>query len=232
MPEKTHIRSMFDSIAGDYDSLNHLLSLGIDKSWRRRAVAEVMKDAPTRILDVACGTGDLAVSLAVKAPKGAKVTGVDISEKMLSKVGAKAAKAGVAFNVKTEVADGENLPYADGAFDALTCAFGIRNFEHRDKGLAEFLRVLRPGGKAVILELSVPRNETLRKMYTLYFSTILPKIGGWISGDPAAYHYLAASVNHFPSPEHFSAEMAEAGFRAVSFRTFTSGLCRMYVGIK
>lgn len=232
MPEKTHIRTMFDSIAGDYDSLNHLLSLGIDKSWRRRAVAEVMKSAPLSILDVACGTGDLAVALAVKAPKGAKVTGVDISEKMLAKVGTKAAKAGVAFQVKTEVADGENLPFADGSFDALTCAFGIRNFEHRDKGLTEFLRVLRPGGKLVILELSVPQKPWLRKLYNLYFTHILPWIGGSVSGYRAAYRYLAASVNNFPAPERFAAEMSDAGFQGVTFRTFTAGLCRMYVGVK
>jgi demethylmenaquinone methyltransferase/2-methoxy-6-polyprenyl-1,4-benzoquinol methylase len=232
MPEKNHIRSMFDSIAGDYDSLNHILSLGIDRIWRRKAVSEVMKAAPMRILDAACGTGDLAVALAAKAPDGAKVTGVDISKGMLAKVGEKAARGGVIFKIRTEVADAENLPYADGSYDAVTCAFGIRNFEHRDRGLAEFLRVLRPGGKAVILELSVPQKPGLRRLYNLYFSRILPWIGGKVSGEENAYKYLAASVNAFPSPERFCTEMTVAGFRGVTFRTFSSGLCRMYVGVK
>ena len=129
-------------------------------------------------------------------------------------------------------ADAENLPYADGSYDAVTCAFGIRNFEHRDRGLAEFLRVLRPGGKAVILELSVPQQPGLRRLYNLYFSRILPWIGGKVSGEENAYKYLAASVNAFPSPERFCTEMTTAGFRGVTFRTFTSGLCRMYVGVK
>ena len=232
MADKEYIKSMFDSIAGDYDSLNHWFSLNADRRWRRKAVAEVMQDAPLRILDVACGTGDLAVALAAAAPQGGRVTGVDISKKMLSLVGRKAAKAGVAFNVKTELADAENLPYADGAFDVVTCAFGVRNFEHRDRGLAEFLRVLRPGGKAVILELSVPQKRGARRFYNLYFSTIMPWIGGRVSGDPEAYKYLAASVNAFPSPEHFCAEMSKAGFTNVRFNTFSSGLCRMYVGEK
>ena len=232
MADKNYVKNMFDGIAGDYDSLNHLLSLNIDRRWRRKAVAEVMKEAPLRILDVACGTGDLAVALAAAAPDGALVTGVDIAARMLSQVGDKAARAGVVFKMKTEVADGENLPYPDESFDAVTCAFGIRNFEHRDRGLAEFRRVLRPGGKAVILELSVPQQNGLRRLYNLYFSKIMPWIGGRVSGDPAAYKYLAASVNNFPTPERFCAEMTAAGFTGVRFRTFSSGLCRMYVGLR
>ena len=232
MPEKKKIRSMFDSIAGEYDSLNHILSLNIDKIWRSRAVKEVLKDAPRQILDVACGTGDLAIAMAAASDKGALVTGVDISEGMLSRVGEKAAQSGVSFKVKTQVADGENLPFPEGAFDAVTCAFGIRNFEHRDKGLSEFLRVLRPGGKCVILELSVPRKKWLRGLYNLYFTKMMPWIGGKVSGDKAAYQYLAASVNRFPMPERFCAEMAKAGFREVRFRSFTFGLCRMYVGVR
>ena len=233
MADKQFITSMFDSIAGDYDSLNHLFSLNMDRRWRRKAVAEVMRDAaPRQILDVACGTGDLAVALAGAAPRGGRVTGVDISKKMLALVGRKAAKAGVAFNIKTEVADAEHLPFADGSFDAVTCAFGVRNFEHRARGLEEFLRVLRPGGKAVILELSVPQRTGFKRFYNLYFSRIMPWIGGRVSGDPEAYKYLAASVNAFPAPEHFCDELRAAGFYGVRYVTFTSGLCRMYVGEK
>lgn len=230
MPDKTYIRSLFDSIAGDYDSLNHALSLGTDRLWRRRAVAEACKGSPRAFLDVACGTGDLSVALAARAGKSSRVTGVDISGKMLSLVGRKAARAGVAFQVKTAVADGENLPYPDESYDVVTCAFGIRNFEHRDRGLAEFLRVLRPGGKVVILELSMPQKQGLRRLYNFYLSKILPRIGGWISGKRKAYQYLAASVNAFPAPEYFCQEMKDAGFTAVTFRSFSSGLCRMYVG--
>ena len=232
MPEKKHIESMFDSIAGDYDRLNHFLSMGADRGWRRKAVAEVSALKPSSILDVACGTGDLAVALAAGAGKSCKVTGVDISEKMLAKVGPKAARAGVAFQVRTKVADGENLPYADGTFDAVTCAFGIRNFENREKGLAEFYRVLRPGGKLVILELSVPRKKWLRDLYNIYLGSILPLIGGWVSGDRAAYRYLAASVNAFPAPERFCGTVESAGFTSVTFRTLSLGLCRMYIGVK
>ena len=127
---------------------------------------------------------------------------------------------------------GEALPYGDGTFDRVTCAFGIRNFEHKEKGLEEFLRILRPGGKAVILELSVPQNKVVRWAYDLYFTRLLPRIGGAVSGDKAAYRYLPASVHNFPSPKDFCKMMEQAGFTAVHFRTFTFGLCRMFVGAR
>jgi demethylmenaquinone methyltransferase/2-methoxy-6-polyprenyl-1,4-benzoquinol methylase len=128
------------------------------------------------------------------------------------------------------VADGEALPYEDGTFDRVTCAFGIRNFEHKEKGLVEFLRVLKPGGRAVILELSVPQNRLVRWAYDLYFTHLLPAIGGAVSGDRAAYRYLPASVHGFPAPAAFCRMMEEAGFREVRCRTFTFGLCRMFTG--
>ena len=230
MPRKENVREMFDHIAPTYDTLNHVLSMNVDKLWRRHALREIVDGSAQRILDVACGTGDSTVSIAKAAGEGSMVTGVDISEGMMALVGGKAEKAGVGNRIRLQVADGEALPYEDGTFDRVTCAFGIRNFEHKEKGLSEFLRVLKPGGKAVILELSVPQKRVVRWAYDLYFTRLLPRIGGAVSGDKAAYRYLPASVHQFPSPQAFCRMMEAAGFRAVRCRTFTFGLCRMFVG--
>ena len=231
MPKKEKVQQMFDNIAPTYDKLNHIMSLNVDKLWRRHALKEIVDGTPQRILDVACGTGDSTISIARAAAEGTKVTGADISEGMMALVMEKAEKAGVGDRIDLQVADGEALPYEDGTFDRVTCAFGIRNFEHKERGLAEFRRVLRPGGKAVILELSVPQNKVIRWFYDLYFLHILPWVGGAISGDKAAYRYLPASVHHFPAPKDFCALMESAGFRSVRCRTFTLGLCRMFVGV-
>jgi len=230
MPKKEKVREMFDSIAPTYDRLNHVLSLNVDKLWRRHALQEIVDGTPQRILDVACGTGDSTISIAKAAAEGSTVVGADISEGMMALVKGKAEKAGVRERISLQVADGEALPYEEGTFDRVTCAFGIRNFEHKEKGLEEFLRVLKPGGKAVVLELSVPQNRLVRWAYDLYFLHVLPRIGGAVSGDRAAYKYLPASVHNFPSPNDFCRMMAEAGFRNVRCRTFSFGLCRMFVG--
>ena len=230
MPKKEKVQQMFDNIAPTYDKLNHIMSLSVDKLWRRHALKEIVDGTPQRILDVACGTGDSTISIAKAAAEGTKVTGADISEGMMALVMEKARKAGVGNRIDLQVADGEALPYGEGTFDRVTCAFGIRNFEHKEKGLAEFRRVLKPGGKAVILELSVPQNRVIRWVYDLYFLHILPWVGGSISGDKAAYRYLPASVHNFPAPNDFCAMMEAAGFRSVRCRTFTLGLCRMFVG--
>ena len=230
MPKKEKVQQMFDNIAPTYDRLNHLMSMNVDKLWRRHALKEIADGTPQRILDVACGTGDSTISIARAAAEGTTVTGADISEGMMALVMEKAEKAGVGDRIDLQVADGENLPYGEGTFDRVTCAFGIRNFEHKEKGLQEFLRVLRPGGRAVILELSVPQNKVVRWVYDLYFLHILPWVGGSISGDKAAYKYLPASVHNFPAPKDFCEMMEAAGFRSVRCKTFTLGLCRMYVG--
>ena len=230
MPKKEKVQQMFDNIAPTYDKLNHIMSLNVDKLWRRHALKEIVDGTPQRILDVACGTGDSTISIARAAAVGTKVTGADISEGMMALVTEKAEKAGVLDRIDLQVADGEALPYEEGTFDRVTCAFGIRNFEHKEKGLEEFRRVLRPGGRAVILELSVPQNKVLRWAYDLYFLHILPWVGGKVSGDKAAYKYLPASVHNFPAPKEFCRMMEEAGFRSVRFRTFTFGLCRMFTG--
>lgn len=232
MPKKEKIQQMFDEIAPSYDKLNHIMSLNVDKLWRRHALREIVDGTPQQILDVACGTGDSTIVTARAAAPGSHVTGADISEGMMALVMEKAAHEGVHDRIRLQVADGENLPYEEGTFHRVTCAFGIRNFEHKEKGLQEFYRVLKPGGKAVILELSVPRNKTVRWFYDLYFMHILPWIGGLISGNKAAYEYLPASVHAFPSPQAFCGMMTEAGFTNVRHKAFTLGLCRMYVGEK
>lgn len=223
---------MFDSIAPSYDKLNHIMSLDVDRIWRRHALKYIVDGTPQMILDVACGTGDSTISAAKAAAEGSKVIGVDISEGMISLLAKKAADASVADKIATEVGDGENLRFEEGSFDRVTCAFGIRNFEHKEKGLSEFHRVLKSGGKAVILELSVPRNRFLRWIYDLYFMHILPWIGGKVSGDKAAYKYLPASVHNFPPPDQFCRMMTAAGFSSVSSKTLTFGLCRLFIGIR
>ena len=232
MPKKEKIQEMFDGIAPSYDRLNHLMSLNVDRLWRRYALKEIVDGSVQQILDVACGTGDSTIAVAKAAAPGSRVVGADISEGMMALVMEKAAHEGVHDRIRLQVADGENLPFPEGSFHRVTCAFGIRNFEHKDLGLKEFFRVLKPSGKAVILELSVPRNKVLRALYDLYFLHILPWVGGKISGDKAAYRYLPASVHAFPPPEAFCAMMREAGFGEVRSTTLTFGLCRMYTGRK
>ncbi len=232
MPKKERIQEMFDGIAPSYDRLNHLMSLNVDRLWRRYALKEIVDGSVQQILDVACGTGDSTIAIAKAAGPGSRVIGADISEGMMALVMEKAAHEGVHDRIRLKVADGENLPFPEDAFHRVTCAFGIRNFEHKEQGLKEFLRVLKPSGKAVILELSVPRNKVLRRLYDLYFLHILPWVGGKVSGDKAAYRYLPASVHAFPAPEVFCAMMRETGFRDVRCRSFTFGLCRMFVGRK
>ncbi len=232
MPKKEKVRQMFDGIAPTYDRLNHLMSLNVDKLWRRYALREIVDGSVQQILDVACGTGDSTISIAKAGNPGSRVTGVDISEGMMALVMQKAAREGVHDRIRLKVADGEDLPFGEGSFHRVTCAFGIRNFEHKEQGLREFYRVLKPGGKAVILELSVPTGRTARRLYDVYFMHVLPWVGGLISGDKAAYRYLPASVHAFPSPKVFMEMLRDAGFTQVRHRSLSFGLCRMYIGEK
>lgn len=233
MPKKEKIQEMFDGIAGDYDRLNHIMSLGIDRSWRRRAIKEIVGQNTTQeILDVACGTGDFSIAIAKAMAPGSRVTGLDLSEGMLAVMRGKLADAGLEGSVRCAQGDSEAMPYADASFDCVTIAFGIRNFEHREVALREILRVLKPGGKLVILELSVPSNPVIRWCYNLYFTRILPLIGGKVSGDKAAYRYLPASVLNFPGKEEWMGTMRSCGYDAVRHKAFTLGICRMYTGLK
>ena len=231
MAKKEGVKKMFDNIAPDYDKLNHILSLNIDKRWRKKAVRELADEPrPLKVLDVACGTGDFTIEIAQKVSKGSEVLGVDISDGMIAVGVEKLAKLGM--DVKLEVADCEALPYEDNTFDRISVGFGVRNFEHLELGLSEMYRVLTPGGKLVILELSVPSNAFIRWCYKLYFLKILPFIGGLVSGNRGAYEYLPASVLRFPAPDKFMSMMKDAGFDVVEHTSLTMGVCRMYVGKK
>lgn len=231
MAKKEGIRKLFDNIAGDYDRLNHIMSLNIDKSWRRKAVREIADSAqPLNILDEACGTCDFTIEIAKAAPKDSKVTGIDLSEGMLQIGREKCSKAGIKADLQT--GDCEAMPYETETFDRIGVAFGVRNFENLPKGLTEMHRVLKHEGKLVILELSIPSNPVIRWCYKLYFLKILPAIGGWVSGNRGAYEYLPSSVLRFPAPEKFMEMMEEAGFTEVRKKSFTMGICHMYIGIK
>lgn len=232
-PDTNKIQSLFDSIAKDYDKLNHILSLGVDKSWRRRALKWITDgDADKTVLDIACGTGDFSIEIARHSAPATTVTGLDLSNGMLEVMREKVAAAGLSERITAEQGNSECMRFGDSSFDRATIAFGIRNFEERETALKEILRVLKPGGRLVILELSVPANAILRWFYCLYFTKILPWIGGMVSGDKAAYKYLPASVLKFPGKEEWMKTMQDCGYRNVSHKAFTFGICRMYIGEK
>lgn len=228
MAKKNFVVKMFNDIAPTYDKLNHLLSLNVDKSWRKKAVRRIMENHPQRLLDIACGTGDFAIALAQAGVP--EVMGIDISEGMLEIGRQKVAQLGL--NIEMKVDDSESLSLADNTIDAISVAFGVRNFEHLQLGLNEMLRVLRPGGLVCVLELSVPTNPILLWGYKLYFLHVLPFFGGLISGNREAYKYLPTSVLNFPKPDAFCGMLRTAGFEQVEARAFTFGLCRMFIGIK
>ncbi len=223
------VREMFGEIAPRYDLLNRLLSGGVDQRWRRLAVRMATEKAPRRILDVATGTGDVALLLKRARPE-AEVVGGDFTPQMLELARAKAARAGV--DVRFLEADALALPFADASFDAITAAFGFRNFADYERGLAEFQRVLAPGGRAVILEFPPPPKGLLGRAYRFYFNGVLPWIGGVISGRPEAYRYLPSSVERFPEPERLAEMMRAAGFAEVRWRLLTGGIAAVHVGDK
>ncbi|MCR5002735.1 MAG: bifunctional demethylmenaquinone methyltransferase/2-methoxy-6-polyprenyl-1,4-benzoquinol methylase UbiE [Bacteroidales bacterium] len=227
MPKKEKIQEMFDVIAPDYDRLNHIMSLGIDKTWRNRAIKHIPGG---KVLDIACGTGDFSIAIAKKTT--ATVTGFDLSAGMLKIMDEKVKAEGLDGRIETLQGDCEKMPFQDNSFDCVTIGFGIRNFEHREEALKEILRVLRPGGKLIILELSIPENPVIRWFYKLYFSGITPTIGGMISGQKAAYKYLPASVIAFPPKAKWMKTMSDCGYSEVRHKAFTLGICRMYIGKK
>ena len=232
-PDTEKIQSLFDSIAEDYDKLNHILSLGVDRTWRRRALKNIVDTQESlKVLDIACGTGDFSIEIARHSGPDTTVTGLDLSEGMLEVMKAKVSVEGLGARIVAEQGNSESMRFEDGSFDRATIAFGIRNFEHRETALKEILRVLKPGGRLVILELSVPSNAVLKWLYCLYFTKILPGIGGLVSGDKAAYRYLPASVLKFPGKDEWMATMRACGYSNVTHRAFTFGICRMYTGEK
>lgn len=229
--KKEQVADMFNNISKTYDFLNHFLSLGIDVIWRKIAINELKKDHPQHILDVATGTGDFAFE-ALKILKPQQITGVDISRGMLDIAEQKIAKRGLAGRFNVKLGDSEQLPFEADTFDALTVAYGVRNFENLERGLADMWRVLKPGGKAVVLEFSKPRVFPVKQLYHFYFHYITPGIGKLFSKDSRAYTYLPESVAAFPDGERFTALMQQVGFRHTKSRPLAFGICSVYTGIK
>jgi demethylmenaquinone methyltransferase/2-methoxy-6-polyprenyl-1,4-benzoquinol methylase len=229
--KKTQVARMFDSISWRYDLLNHLLSVGVDVYWRRRAMRELKALKPKLILDVATGTGDLAIQ-AIKSLDPDKVIGVDISAGMME-IGRKKIEAkGLAKKIELRRGDSENLPFEENKFDAVIVAFGVRNFENLEKGLAEMLRVLRPGGKVVVLEFSKPHKFPFREFYGLYFRFVVPIVGRLISKDKSAYDYLPESIHAFPRGKTFVDILDRLGYKNTACKPLTFGIASIYTGTK
>ncbi len=222
---------MFDSIAHRYDFLNHFLSLGIDKIWRRKIV-QLAKDVPKngKILDVATGTADLAIALA--ALKDVHITGIDISGGMLAIGEKKVQQQKLHKRIKLQQADSEKLPFDNDSFHLATAAFGVRNFEHLEKGLSEIYRVIKQGGRVIILEFSKPSVFPVKQFYNLYFRYWLPFVGRLFSKDKRAYTYLPESVQEFPEDQDFLDKMEKVGFRSTRQKRLSFGIASLYVGYK
>lgn len=229
-PENRENSEMFDQIAGSYDFLNHLLSLNIDKRWRKKAIKTIASVKPHRILDVATGTADMAIGAVSLDP--AHITGVDVSAGMLEVGRKKIISLGLADRITLIQAACESLPFEDSSFDAAMVAFGVRNFKDPGQGLSEIYRVLGPGGKLAVLEFSLPSQKWLRAGYRFYFHRVVPAIGKWFSRDLSAYRYLPDSVEAFPKGGEFADLLDRAGFSESTYKPLSFGICGLYTGIK
>lgn len=227
---KQQVQLMFNDIANRYDLLNHLLSMGIDRGWRKKLVWLMEKDKPLHILDMATGTADLAIA-ASKIP-AVKITGTDIAEEMLAIGQEKVNKLGLGGKITLQKADSENLPFKDGEFDAAMVAFGVRNYENLPKGLSEMSRVLKPGSRAFILEFSKPQKFPVKQLFGFYSRFILPVIGRMVSKHSTAYSYLPESVAAFPQDKQFIKIMLESGFSEAEFISLSFGITNLYIGKK
>ncbi len=230
LSKKEQVAGMFDRIAGKYDFLNHFLSLGIDKGWRKKAIRTLKEIQPAKILDVATGTGDLAIASLKLNPQ--QVTGVDISEGMLKIGREKLIARGLNDKINLQYGDSEALPFEENYFDAITCAYGVRNFEHLENGLREMHRVLRPHGRVAILEFSQPKKFPVKQLYHFYFRYILPTLGKSVSKDATAYTYLPESVAVFPEGQQFCTILESCGFVNVKARPLTLGITTLYTAEK
>lgn len=228
--KKEQVAEMFNNISKRYDLLNHVLSLGIDIIWRKKAIKLLQKDQPKLILDIATGTGDFAIEALALNPD--KVIGVDISEGMLDVGRKKMIKKGLDSRIEMQLGDSEKLLFEDNKFDAIIVAFGVRNFENLEKGLTDMYRVLKPGGKTVIVEFSKPKSFPFKQLYNFYFKSILPVVGKLISKDNSAYTYLPESVKAFPDGQAFLDIFESAGFKSTQCKTLTFGISSIYIGSK
>lgn len=230
--KKEQVEEMFDNIAPSYDRLNHIMSFNLDRIWRRRVMRIVRRSKALKVMDVATGTGDLAIAIAKRMDR-IQILGVDLSEEMLAVARKKVAKQGLDERIMLVKGDAENLDMVeDGSIDAVTVAFGVRNFENLERGLAELHRALRDGGKLVVLELSVPRNKIIRWFYAQYSHRILPRIGGIVSKDKKAYIYLPESIDEFPAPSRFCDMLRGVGFTKVKSRSQSFGVAQIYEAVK
>lgn len=225
------VEEMFDNIAPAYDKLNHTLSMGIDRCWRKKAIRTLRPFHPKRMMDVATGTGDFAI-LACRELQPDSLTGIDISEGMMNVGREKVKQARLSDKITFAREDCTCLSFADGSFDAVTVAFGIRNFEGLDKGLSEMCRVLTPGGHLVILELSTPDRFPMKQLFGIYSKVVIPLIGKCISKDNSAYTYLPQSIQAFPQGEVMQEVIRKAGFSEVRFKRLTFGTCTLYTATK
>lgn len=229
--KKTEVSRMFDRIAPYYDFLNRLLSAGIDQYWRKVAIGKIRHLNPQVILDVATGTGDVAIMTARRLHPQS-IVGIDISNEMLDIGRVKIKRKGLEKVISMQEGDSENLPFSDNTFDAITVAFGVRNFENLEKGLTDMLRVLKPGGMLVVLEFSRPKVFPFKQIFNAYFKYLLPVIGRFTSKDPRAYRYLYESVQAFPEGATFVGIMEKTGYKSTQCKPLTLGICSVYTGTK
>lgn len=230
--KKEQVEQMFDNIAPTYDRLNHILSFNIDRMWRRRVMRIVRRSKAQHVLDIATGTGDLAIAM-TKSIDNITVLGVDLSEEMLRVAEQKVQRLGLEQRIKLQKGDAENLQMiADASVDVVTVAFGVRNFENLERGLGELCRVLKPGGKVVVLEFSIPRCWLVRWVYAQYSHRLLPRIGAWLSKDRKAYDYLPDSVEEFASPERFIEMLHGVGFTDARAKSQSFGIAHIYQATK
>lgn len=228
--KKSQVALMFNNISKKYDFLNHFLSLGIDRIWRKKAIQMLKPYEPKTILDIATGTGDLSISALRLKPE--KIVGIDISEGMLAIGNKKIKKKKLDKVIELKLEDSENMKFDENHFDAAMVAFGVRNFENLQRGLSEILRVLKPGSPIVVLEFSRPKAFPIKQLYNFYFKHILPRVGRVFSKDKSAYSYLPESVLSFPEGKYFLGEMRTAGFQSTKEKRLTFGVASIYFAIK